>query len=73
LPPLLEDEPVCVIGTAPPLDEPLGATAPESVPGDAAVLPHAPNAMQSKPLATVRPGPRVQGETMVIRPPRLLD
>jgi hypothetical protein len=73
LPPLLEDEPTCVIVAAPPLDEPLCATDPASGPGDDAVLLQATSAMQSKPLALVRPGPRVQGGEMVIRSPRLVS
>jgi hypothetical protein len=73
LPPLLEDEPTCGIVTAPPLDEPLCATAPASGPGDDAVLLQATDTMESKPSAIVRPGPRVQGETMVIRSPRLMS
>jgi hypothetical protein len=72
LPPLLEDEPTCVIIMALPLDEPLCWSEPASGPGDDAVPLQAANAKQTKPRAIVRPGPRVQGELMVIRSPRVM-
>jgi hypothetical protein len=73
LPPLLEDEPTCVIVTALPLDEPLCSTEPASGLGDGAVPPQATNAKQPKPRAIVRPAPQVQGEPMGIRSPRVMS